>query len=180
MAKRRSLAVAAGVLLVGVGGFTWLAARATPASEIQAPSPLLYHEAPRLVGPSLWGQGSVSLAQFRGHYVLVNYFASWCSTCATEEAQVAALARGGTVGVLGVDFDDQTASARSFLAHFGAHFPVLVDASGQRALAWGVSAPPESFLVSPRGEVLARIVGPLRAREVAALVRLAEAKGYGS
>lgn len=163
-----------------VGGFTWLAARAAPASEIQAPSPLLYKPAPRLAGPSLWGSGSVSLAAMRGRYVLVNYFASWCSTCATEERQLVDLARGSGVRVLGVDFDDTNGSARSFLAHFDAHFPVIVDASGQRALRWGVSAPPESFLVSPSGEVIARIVGPLKAIEVEALVRLAEAKGYGA
>jgi cytochrome c biogenesis protein CcmG/thiol:disulfide interchange protein DsbE len=167
------------VVLALVGFFAWLALGAQPASEVQAPSPLLYKPAPSLRGPSLWGPGQVSLASMRGHYVLVNYFASWCATCASEEAQVAKLAGSGVVKVLGVDYDDSTQAARSFLAHFDAHFPVLVDATGQHALAWGVSAPPESFLVAPSGEVIARIVGPLRASEVLGLVRLAMAKGYG-
>lgn len=174
------MAVVGAGALVLVGAFTWLAARAAPASEIQAPSPLLYKPAPRLAGPSLWGSGSVSLTSMRGRYVLVNYFASWCSTCATEEGQLVDLARSSSVSVLGVDFDDANGAARSFLAHYGAHFPVIVDASGQRALRWGVSAPPESFLVAPSGEVIARIVGPVKAVEVGALVRLAEAKGYGT
>ncbi len=179
MASRRSLQVAGLAVLAATAGFAALALRAAPASEIQAPSPLLYKAAPTLVGPSLWGRGTVSLAADRGQYVLVNYFASWCSTCANEEGQLVRLASSGAVRILGVDFDDSPAAARSFLAHFGAHFPVLEDPTGQRALAWGVSAPPESFLVTPGGEVIARIVGPLQAREVEALVHLAEAKGYG-
>lgn len=177
--RRRPLLAAFGVIVIGlVAWFAIVAASTQPAVDQVSASPLLYHPAPAARGPGLDG-GSVTLASYRGRFVLVNFFASWCAECATEEAQLARLPRAvpGLV-VLGVDFDDSDASARHFLAQYHAHFPVLADPLGQIALRWGVSAPPESFLVSPSGEVLAKVVGPTTVPIVKQLVALAIRRGY--
>ncbi len=169
----------AGVLLIaGVAAFSAIGANSRPASEQILPSPLLYRQAPALQGQSLAGSGPISLASFRGRFVLVNYFASWCTSCAAEMPQLAKLARSGTVAVLGVDYDDQASSARSFLARYGAAYPVIEDPTGQNSVRWGVSAPPESFLVAPDGVVIAKIVGATSLSVVSDLVQLAKSKGY--
>ena len=170
--------IAGGLLIASVAAFSAIGATSRPAAEQTIPSPLLYRQAPALSGPSLSGTGPVSLASLRGRFVLVNYFASWCSSCAAEMPQLVKLARSGTVAVLGVDYDDQAASARSFLARYGAAYPVIEDPSGQQSVRWGVSAPPESFLIAPNGVVIAKIVGATSLSVVSDLVQLARSRGY--
>lgn len=175
---RKPVIVAAAVIALVVIVFAIVAARTKPAVDQVVPSPLIYHQAPELSGESLNGSGRLSLSSYRGQFVLVNYFASWCTTCASEEPQLVKIANSGVVQVLGVDFEDSAPNARHFLAHFGANFPVIQDPNGQNALRWGVSAPPESFLVAPDGVVLAKIVGPTSTKIVDELVVLAKQKGY--
>lgn len=177
--RQRPVLATVGVLILAiVAYFAVIAAQTKPAVDQVSPSPLLYRQAPELSGESLYSTKTLSLSQFRGHFVLVNYFASWCSSCATEESQIAALAHTSTVQVLGVDYDDSPGPARHFLSLYHAHFPVLQDPSGTNSLRWGVSAPPESFLVAPNGVVLAKVVGPTTVRIIDALVTLAKEKGY--
>jgi cytochrome c biogenesis protein CcmG/thiol:disulfide interchange protein DsbE len=176
--QRPVLSTVGALILVVIIYFAVIAAQSKPAIDQISPSPLVYHKAPALSGESLYSNSTISLRQFRGHFVLVNYFASWCSSCASEEKQIAALARSSTVQVLGVDYDDTPAAARRFLSIYHAHFPVLQDPNGGDSLRWGVSAPPESFLVAPNGTVLAKVVGPTTVRIVDALVTLAQEKGY--
>ncbi len=178
-ARRRPVLTTVGVLILAVCVyFAVIAAQTRPAVDQVSPSPLLYRQAPALSGQSLYSSKTLSLRQFRGHFVLVNYFASWCSSCATEEAQIAKLARSSTITVLGVDYDDSPGPAKHFLSLYHARFPVMQDSSGANSLRWGVSAPPESYLIAPNGIVLAKVVGPTTVRIVDALVTLAQEKGY--
>ncbi|MHB8190603.1 MAG: TlpA family protein disulfide reductase [Ferrimicrobium sp.] len=177
--QRISVITGGAALAVVVAVFVVVAASTKPAIDQVTPSPLLYHRAPMLAGPKLYGRGQLSLGAERGSFVLVNYFASWCASCATEEAQLARLGRSHDgVVVFGVDYDDSASSARSFLARYHVTFPVIQDPQGANSLRWGVSAPPESFLIAPNGVVLAKIVGPTTVSIVLALVHIAQQKGY--
>ncbi len=149
------------------------------ASTTSAYSPLLFHQAPNLSGETINGSRA-SLAADRGHFVVVNFFASWCVACRSEEPQLVNLLRteGSSVRVLGVDFDDTAPLARRFLASYGASWPAISDTSGQIGLRWGVDEPPESFLISPSGKVLTKIIGPVSARQLEALITVATLKGY--
>lgn len=80
--------------------------------------------------------------------------------------------------MLGVDYDDNPASARTFLATYGATWSVISDTQGQRALRWGVDQPPESYLISPKGKVLTKILGAINDKQLTELVHIAQAKGY--
>ena len=55
------------------------------------PSPLLGHPAPQFSGTDLAG-GRVSLSSYRGRYVYVNFFASWCPPCQAEEPNLVTFA----------------------------------------------------------------------------------------
>lgn len=89
-----------------------------------------------------------------------------------------AKSESNVVQVLGVDYDDESASATSFLSSYGANWPVVVDSNGQTALRWGVTEPPESFLVAPNGKVVTKIIGPITAKQLSVLVQIAKSKGY--
>jgi cytochrome c biogenesis protein CcmG/thiol:disulfide interchange protein DsbE len=100
----------------------------------------------------------------RGGFVLVNFFASWCGPCHTEQPQLVGLS--GQVRVLGVVFQDSATNALHFLRQGGADWPAISDPQGALALEWGVRGPPESYLVSPDGTVVAKVLGPVTASQV--------------
>jgi cytochrome c biogenesis protein CcmG, thiol:disulfide interchange protein DsbE len=149
---------------VGVAAICLVAVLATrPAGEntVEA-SPLVGKPAPAIEAPALRG-GQVSLATFRGRFVVVNFFASWCPPCQQEEPQLLAFAeehRGRDApAVLGVVFDDSAGNAAAFARSNGVSWPIVTDPGGRVALAYGVADPPDSFLVAPDGRIVADVVG---------------------
>jgi len=157
------VALTLGVVCVALIGV--LATR-TPALDKQARSPLLGRPAPAAGGTDVVTGRPASLTAMRGRFVLVNFFASWCVPCRREHPELArftARHAGGDAAVLGVVFDDTAGAARDFLSRNGALWPVIDDPSGRIALDWGVRGPPESYLVSPEGTVLAKFIGGVTA-----------------
>ncbi|EBA05951.1 DsbE family thiol:disulfide interchange protein [Sagittula stellata] len=97
----------------------------------------------------------------RGEVVLVNFWASWCPPCRAEHPQLLALQADG-LPILGVNFKDQAKNAVSYLEDEGSPFEaVAFDPNGRTAIDWGVTAPPETFIVDGDGTVLFKFVGPL-------------------
>jgi cytochrome c biogenesis protein CcmG/thiol:disulfide interchange protein DsbE len=124
--------------------------------------------APDKTLPKLDGGGSASIADYRGRWVLLNFWASWCKPCrdeapALEAFQKAHSADGFTV--LGVDLDDNTDDARAFVSGYALSYPQLRDGDGrERRDAYGMTGFPESFLVDPEGRLAAIHRGPIDAR----------------
>lgn len=182
--RRRHLArwVAGGVLLVLV--VVAVVAATRPSSQAtQAQSPLVGHRAPALDGTTLSGQ-RFSLANERGHYVYVNFFASWCPPCQQEEPALVDFAfrqsRVGTIGTGGtgtgtagtaggvggarmvsVVFNDTVGDARRFVDDWGIKWPVVPDSGGSIANRYGVGSPPTTFLIDPSGVVVGTWIGPV-------------------
>ncbi|HZT64404.1 MAG TPA: TlpA disulfide reductase family protein [Acidimicrobiales bacterium] len=157
--RGRTLRIVAVVVGVIAAAFIAVLATRQPTEVGQAASPLLGQPAPQIDGASLDGQ-PVSLASLQGHYVLVNFFASWCGPCHTELPNLVALARAHPdLKVIGVAFNDSSTSASGFLASGGAEWPAVADPDEHIALSYGVRAPPESYLVDPEGMVVAKIIG---------------------
>lgn len=176
--RSRWAALAAGLV---VAGLAVALALAPNHAAVQADSPLLGHPAPPLRGPSLTSNRELALSDFQGQFVLVDFFASWCVVCHAEAANLESFytshSAGGAVTVLGVAFDDTPSAARNFLATTGASWPAIADPGGMNALAWGVRAPPEAFLVAPDREVVAKWDGPITPAAVDAVIARAEADG---
>ncbi len=155
--------VAVAVLVVGTALVAVLATR-PPATATEVDSPLVGRPAPALVGTTLEGS-AFRLSSLTGRWVYVNFFASWCPPCRQEQPGLVAFAsahRGrGEAALVGVVYDDATSNAESFLAQSGATWPAVADPSGSIALQYGVRGPPETFLVSPDGVVVAHFDGPM-------------------
>jgi cytochrome c biogenesis protein CcmG/thiol:disulfide interchange protein DsbE len=165
---------------VGVVAIALVAVLATrkSAESYQAKSPLLGHPAPSIDGASITTGQPVSLAAQRGHFVLVNFVASWCVACAQEHDDLIAFSQrhqaAGDAQVLGVAFDDRAPDLRRFFQEKGGDWPVVDDPDGKVALDFGVRGPPESFLIDPNGFVISKIVGRVSADGLDRLVRTAK------
>lgn len=99
-----------------------------------------------------------SLASYRGRYVLINVFASWCPDCQVEskaiaQAQQVLRAHGGTV--IGVPYRDSPGEALGFARRYDATYPLLEDNDGKLAAALNVDNIPDSYLIDPQGRIVA-------------------------
>lgn len=114
--------------------------------------------------PGLRAAGQrVRLAAFRGHPLIVNFWASWCAPCRQEMPALEAVARKerGRIDFLGVDANDQRGSALAFLRKTGVTYPVAFDAHATAAARYGVYGLPTTYFLSPTGQVLGHQVGAL-------------------
>jgi cytochrome c biogenesis protein CcmG/thiol:disulfide interchange protein DsbE len=163
--RRRHTAtwVGAAVLVVGAALVALLATR-PPQTATEVDTPLVGQVAPAISGSTLGG-GSFSLSALHGRWVVVNFFASWCPPCQQEQPELVAFAYAhrspGATALVGVVFDDSASSARGFMRSTGGTWPVVADPGGQIALDYGVRGPPETFIVSPDGTVVAHFDGPM-------------------
>jgi cytochrome c biogenesis protein CcmG/thiol:disulfide interchange protein DsbE len=156
MGTRPFLAVIAVLAVVGLLAFG-LARKGASGAEIGSPAPAA--ELPRLDGA---GEGSV--ADHRGKWVLVNFWASWCVPCRQESPALEAFQerRGGPrFTVLGIDTRDLSGDGRSFVRELGLTYPQLRDGDGGAASDYGTTGVPENFLVDPSGRLRLVRRGPV-------------------
>jgi len=106
---------------------------------------------------------NVSLSDYRGKAVLVNFWATWCGPCKIETPWLVELQNQyGSQGlqVVGVAMDD---SGKDEIAKFakdmGVNYPVLLGKEAVGDAYGGVPALPESFFVGRDGKITDRIIG---------------------
>ena len=117
--------------------------------------------APALSGPTPAG-GERTLASFRGKYVLVDFWASWCPPCRTENRNYVALYekyRAAGFEILAVSVDQSGPAWREAIKKDNASWQHISDLTGWKtplAASYNVSALPASFLLDPEGRILAK------------------------
>jgi len=150
------------VVLVLIGFLVVVLFTREPATDRQVDSALEGRPAPAVIGTTLDGT-TFDLADQRGRWVLVNFFATWCVPCVEEHDDLVAFhdrhTAIGDATVVSVVFDDSPEEAREFFEENGGRFPVIVSDEGDIALDYGVTGVPESYLVAPDGTVVKRVIG---------------------
>jgi cytochrome c biogenesis protein CcmG/thiol:disulfide interchange protein DsbE len=132
-------------------------------------SPLVGRAAPNFTLPQLDGP-PVTLAKLRGQVVVINFWASWCAECHTEQAALDQTWRqfqDSGVVVIGVNFEDSTGAARGYVRADDVAYPVVEDADSRTALAYGLRGVPETFVVNQSGRIVNRVIGPVDAATLA-------------
>ena len=106
----------------------------------------------------------VSLNQFRGQVVIVNFWATWCPPCTEElpslmDMQNRMRARG--VVVVGVSIDIDGDAYHRFLKQRSVNFITVRDPEQKVASMYGTTGWPESYIVDRKGVLRRKIVGPI-------------------
>jgi cytochrome c biogenesis protein CcmG, thiol:disulfide interchange protein DsbE len=166
------------VLAVVMALLVVLLATRAPSGERAEDSPLLRKPAPSIVGTTLDGE-AFDLADLRGRWTVVNFFATWCVPCVEEHPELGAFqaehATQGDAALVSVLFADTVVKATAFFEENGGGWPVVVDDEGAVGVDYGVARVPESFLVAPTGIVVERLVGGVTAAQLDDLIAQYEA-----
>ena len=163
--RRRAVWIALPVA-VAIGLLVLVLATRDSAFERNASSPILGGLAPPVAGVTSEGE-AFHLDQWRGRWVIVNFFQSTCVPCIMEHPELVAFserhAAAGDARIVSVVFDDTAENVQRFFEVNGGDWPVLVEGAREAAVAYGVTGVPESYLVAPSGVVVWKQLGGVTA-----------------
>jgi cytochrome c biogenesis protein CcmG, thiol:disulfide interchange protein DsbE len=156
------------VLVLSLGG----------GGEQYAASPIVGRDAPDIAGETFDGD-TVDVTSYRGRWLVVNFFATWCIPCVEEHPELVEFderhSSAGDAAVVSVVVDTPADEARAFFDRRGGDWPVVLDPESRTSLDYGMLKVPETFLVRPDGIVAQRILGGVRADDLDRLIEAHEA-----
>ncbi|MDX6696722.1 MAG: cytochrome c biosis protein CcmG, thiol:disulfide interchange protein DsbE [Solirubrobacteraceae bacterium] len=106
--------------------------------------------------------GKIGLRELRGSPVVLNFWASWCVPCRQESPDLQrewTRARRDGVVVLGLDQQDVTDDARAFIREFKLTYPMVREGGNGTSRRYGTTGLPETFFISPAGQVVGHVIG---------------------
>ena len=108
---------------------------------------------------------------FRGRWVLVNYWAEWCKPCLEEIPELNELDKAPDISVLGVNFDGVTGTALEQLGEeMGIEFLMLGQDPGPE-FGWKMPVGlPATFIVDPSGNLVETRFGPQTEEDIRTLI----------
>lgn len=115
--------------------------------------------------------GRSTLTDYRGGYVLLNFWASWCPPCRTEAPELQRFAENhaGAITVLGVNIQESPGEIAGFVEDFSLSYPMVIDGDGQVTNAYRMPSPPISVLVGPDGVIVRYYFGAVGAEDLDAI-----------
>lgn len=122
----------------------------------------------------LGGDEQLALGDLRGDVVVVNFWASWCGPCRSEQPalnEAAEVLADEQVSFVGITVDESAVNATAHEREFDIPYPSLADPDGSFSARFGgvgAAAIPSTLVLDPDGRVALRIMGETDALEVVA------------
>jgi cytochrome c biogenesis protein CcmG/thiol:disulfide interchange protein DsbE len=178
--RRRKMVIFGVVSLVNVGLLAFLLIQLLTPAATPASDPIVGHPAPdfslAVLGP-VSGKGLLSLSDFKGKAIVVNFWASWCAPCQEElplleGAWKQMQAQGKDVVFVGIDYQETSNVAANFLQQNGVTYPAALDASGSVASKYGITSLPDTFFINRDGTVVSKVLRELTAQVLSSNLKL--------
>lgn len=115
----------------------------------------------------------LTMSDLRGKTVVLNNWASWCIPCQKESAELNRAYtqyQGRNVAFIGIAFNDDTGPMRDFVSKYGVPYPVALDTEGKISIDLGITGVPETYIVTPDGQMTQKWVGPITAKQLTTLL----------
>lgn len=106
--------------------------------------------------------GNVSLSDYAGEFVFLNFWATWCPPCREEMPSMETLhttMQGEPFRMVAVNVREDRDTVGGFIDEFGYTYPILLDTDGRVSTNYGVRGIPTTYFIGPDGSVLGMLVG---------------------
>lgn len=153
-------------IIIGSRDDAGAAAKVEPPAVTYVPYTLINNPAPAFTLPSL-NVEPVSLSDYRGKWVFLNFWATWCPPCVAEMPELQKLYEGGfdsdptKVAVVAVNKGEDQATAQAFMTKNRLSMTVALDTDNAVSGQYVVVQLPITFLIDPDGVVRYQHIGPL-------------------
>ncbi len=163
--RKRRILIFCGVSLLNVGLLALILTQLLTPATNSVSDPLVGHPAPNfslvLLRPEN-GKSTLSLSNFKGKAVVLNFWASWCEPCKEEAPLLESSwkqmqAQGKDVVFLGIDDQDSNNNGLSFVQLNRLTYPIVVDADGSVTIKYGLTSLPDTIFINRNGTVLSRV-----------------------
>lgn len=176
-AARHKLAsgIVAACVVLSLAGIAWAG---TSSSATAAPKPAAHTFSVPVLTRSGPAKAKVSLSDYAGKPLIVNFFASWCPPCQGETPLLARFYRGeqGKIALVGLDENDTVTAAVTFITTDGVSYPVGWDPNVAVANDYGVDGLPQTFFLNARHQIVDHIFGAVTTADLTKGIALATGK----
>lgn len=157
---KRTIAVA--VALSVIGFVVYVMAKGFGTDPHEVPFLLTGKKAPPFTIKRLDNDTMVSLEDFKGRPIVINFWATWCGPCKMEHPVLDWAAReyGDKAVFLGIVFEDTEQNTKRFLQDNGWSFVQLFDPKSTVAVDYGVSGVPETYFINREGVIVGKFPAP--------------------
>jgi cytochrome c biogenesis protein CcmG/thiol:disulfide interchange protein DsbE len=170
--RTRRILIFCGVSLVNIVLLVLILTQLLTPAQQTVSDPLVGHPAPGFsltVLGGLPGKSQLALADLRGRPVVLNFWASWCDPCQEEmpllESTWKSLqAQNKDVVFVGIDFQESSATATSFLRQHGITYAMVLDANGAVANKYRIASLPDTFFINRGGTIVSKELQQLTAQ----------------
>ncbi len=178
--KRGWNLVLAGIVLLGA---VWIFLTRTPVNQTTGgappPSPKEGFSAPTFSLETLNAEKSttkVSLTDYRGQVVMINFWATWCTPCREEMPAIQSVyedyqGQGLVVLAVNTTYQDNEYDVKGFVAEYNLSFSILLDRSGDVSQQYQLRGLPSTYFIDRRGVIQTVIVGgPMKDTTIRSIV----------
>jgi cytochrome c biogenesis protein CcmG, thiol:disulfide interchange protein DsbE len=162
--RKRRIVIFCVVSLLNVGLLALILTQLLTPATHSVSDPLVGHTAPNFSLVMLHsdsGKNVLSLSNFKGKPIVLNFWASWCQPCKEElplleNAWKQMQAQKKDIVFLGIDFQESSSDAMSFLQQHGITYLAGLDTDGSIAYKYGVTSLPQTIFIDRDGTVTSR------------------------
>jgi thiol-disulfide isomerase/thioredoxin len=103
------------------------------------------------------------VSDYKGQWIVVNYWATWCPSCVHEMPELSRFdAERNNVVVIGINAEDiEPDDLKRFVQKMKINYPIFIGKPGNSGEFGDLPGLPTTFILSPEGKVVERIVGPV-------------------
>src|SRR2546430_5570533 len=178
--RRRRILIFCGVSLLNVGLLVLILTQLLTPAPNSGSDPLVGHPAPNFSLAILRSDTSksvLSLSNFKGKAVVLNFWASWCDPRKQEAPLLESTwkkmqAQGKDVVFLGIDYQNTNNNSLSFLQSNNITYQTVVDADGSVSTKYGITSLPDTIFINRNGTVMSKVARQLTAQALSSGLQL--------